>query len=209
MIATIDSLFMERMWRRLGCPAPPPAGVKRHVLKILLSAFRADVFVETGTYLGDTVASLKGHAHTIHSIELGDDLYQNATRRFARCPDVRLWHGDSAAVLPEVLTHIHSRCLFWLDGHYSEGITARGSQDTPIIEELKHIFSESLPPYLIAIDDARCFNGMNGYPCMHALLEFVAAAQPDFQVVAGWDAVYLIPENETTAVSALKKVFTR
>jgi len=178
------------------------------VLKTLLSVFRAEVFVETGTYLGDTVASLRGYARTIHSIELGNDLYKNATKRFECCPDVRLWHGDSAAVLPEVLNHVDSRCLFWLDGHYSEGITARGSQDTPIVEELKHIFSASLPPYLIVIDDTRCFNGMNGYPCMHSLLQFVAAAKPNFQVVAGWDAVCLIPEDETTAVSALKQALT-
>ena len=118
---------------------------------------------------------------------------------------MRLWHEDSAAVLPEVLNHVDSRCLFWLDGHYSEGITSRGSLDTPIVEKLKHIFFASVPPHLIVIVDARSFNGMNGYPCMHALLQFVAAAKPNFQVVAGWDAVCLIPEDETNAVSTLKQ----
>ena len=114
--------LMEGMWRRLGRPVPPPAFVKRRMLATLINALRAEVFVETGTYLGDTVAALKGNVRAIHSIELGEKLFQDAQRRFSGCNNVRLWHGDSGDVLPEVLSQIDGKCVFWLDGRYSAGI---------------------------------------------------------------------------------------
>lgn len=56
---------------------------------------------------------------------------------------------------------------FWLDGHYSEGITHRGPVDTPIIKELEIIsdFMDKFFSVNIFIDDFRLFvNQSTDYP---------------------------------------------
>lgn len=206
LLRQTDQRFMERMWRRLGCPVPPPAPVKRRMLAALIDALRAEVFVETGTYLGDTVAALQDHVRTIHSIELGEKLFRDAQRRFSGCDNVCLWHGDSGDVLPEVLSQIEGRCVFWLDGHYSAGITAKGIEDTPILRELTHIFSADLPPYIVAIDDARCFNGTGGYPCLQSLVTLVSTEKPGLQCLCGMDTVCFVPTEDGRIVAAVEKV---
>ena len=198
---------MERVWNRLGRPCPPPSNVKRRMLASIVRDFAAEIFVETGTYLGDTVACMKDHVRQVHSIELGEDLFKNAQRRFADCPGVKLWHGDSGDVLPAVLQSIAGRCVFWLDGHYSAGITARGVEDTPILRELTHIFSASIPPYLIVIDDARCFNDTGGYPCQAFLEAHVAIHKPDFQIACGLDAICILSRYDQSVVAAVERAF--
>ena len=54
-------------------------------------------------------------------------------------PHVTIFQGDSATVLPKLLATIQEPCLFWLDGHYSGGITALGKSITPILDELQTI----------------------------------------------------------------------
>jgi hypothetical protein len=62
--------------------------------------------------------------------------------------------------------------LFWLDGHYSGGVTARGESDTPIYAELVHVLGSS-HKNVIVIDDARCFGSGAKYPTIEALTAFV------------------------------------
>jgi hypothetical protein len=75
--------------------------------------------------------------------------------------------------MPSVLETIHEPALFWLDGHYSGGDTARGDDDTPIRRELEHISKHPMRGrHLIVIDDLRCFDGQNGYPSLEGLRQF-------------------------------------
>src|SRR3546814_742051 len=111
---------------------PPPAPIKRWVLGRLAREHGLRVFVETGTYQGDAIASLQNHFYIIHSIELDTKLYQLAKQKFAQNKRVKIYSGDSGQMLSEILAGLHEPALFWLDAHYSEGLTARGEQDTPI-----------------------------------------------------------------------------
>ena len=81
-------------------------------------------------------------------------------------------------VLPSLLTLIREPCLFWLDAHYSEGITVKSDLNTPILEELKHIFAHTIRGHVILIDDARCFTGREDYPTGEELKLFVAKKRP-------------------------------
>ena len=119
-----------------------------------------DVFVETGTYTGATIAAVSGHFRTVYSIEADRDLWAGAAGRF---PHAHVLHGDSAVVLPEVLPRLSEPAVFWLDAHCSRGITGIGAKETPIEEELRAIFAHPCN-HVVLIDDARLFIGMDGYP---------------------------------------------
>ena len=131
------------------------------------------MFIETGTLYGDTLASVAPLFEELHSIELDEGLYENAIARLAGSSKVRIWHGDSAEVLPRILADLRRPAFFWLDGHYSGAGTARGSMDSPIVRELELIALHPLrEKHFILVDDAREFTGQNGYPTMEQIREF-------------------------------------
>ena len=65
--------------------------------------------------------------------------------------------------------------MYWLDGHYSAGITGTGESHCPLLKELESIFTLTTSPFVIAIDDARCFGNDPAYPTIDSLRELVAA----------------------------------
>src|SRR5580692_10581347 len=65
--------------------------------------FALSTFIETGTFKGDTIASLRRDFDRLISIELSEDLHERARRRFTACPNVILIKGDSASQLPRAL----------------------------------------------------------------------------------------------------------
>ena len=140
------------------------------VLRRIARQCDARVFVETGTYQGDTLKALRRNFDQLHSIELSQRLHGRAAERFAGDRKVRLWCGDSGDLLSEVLECVDKPALLWLDGHYSGGDTALGSEVTPIFRELKVLAQWPWrASYSIVIDDARLFNGTEGYPTLEAL----------------------------------------
>lgn len=159
-----------REWLHAGKPAPPPSLVKQQTVKEFAKHFGVPVFVETGTYLGDMVDAVENCFEEIYSVELGEELYRAAARRFRKSPKVTILLGDSGQVLSQLLPRIQKPCLFWLDGHYSAGITAKGELETPIQRELAHIAQHPLrQSHVILIDDAHCFNGQGDYPNIDTL----------------------------------------
>ena len=68
----------------------------------------------------------------------------------------------------EITDQINEPVVFWLDAHFSSGITSEGTSETPILNELKLIL-ERLFADEIFIDDAHLFNGTNGYPSFSEL----------------------------------------
>jgi hypothetical protein len=180
-------------WERQGRPVPPPHFVKQGVLRRYAERYRLKIFVETGTHHGDMVQAMKPLFRKIYSIELGDKLFEDAQRRFERDAHVELIHGDSGKELRRVVERIDQPALFWLDGHYSAGDTARGEKDTPILEELDHILQAPDLGHVIVIDDARCFGTDPAYPTIQALREYVLSRRPYLRVAVEDDSVRITP----------------
>ena len=157
-----------RRWRSEGCPIPPPPQVKHRTIAEYAKRFQLDVLVETGTFYGDTLAATKRHFAELYSIELSPGLHSQAVKRFTGESSVHLLLGDSGKILREILPRMTRTPLFWLDAHFSGGQTARGSLDTPVVEELEAILA-SCPNSVVLIDDARLFDGTNSYPTIGAL----------------------------------------
>ena len=97
------------------------------------------MLVETGTYVGEMVDAMKDSFEKIYSIELGVELARNAQEKFSAYSHIHIIQGDSGQVLKTLASQIRQPALFWLDGHYSAGITAKGAKDTPVCEELQYI----------------------------------------------------------------------
>ena len=105
-----------------------------------------------------------------YTIELDPQLYASAQQRFSTLPNVEPLQGDSGEVLRDLLKQVDMPTLFWLDGHWSGGSTAKGKFETPIKEELRAILAHPLKDkHVVLIDDARCFDGTSDYPTIEQL----------------------------------------
>jgi len=170
-----------KAWKLKGKPVPPPQLFKQSVIKEYAKKFRTSTFVETGTYHGDTLFACRNEFNKLYSIELDEKLYQLARARFAKSNNISILCGDSGQVLESLLKDISKKTLFWLDGHYSEGATAKGNLNTPIINELTHISNHYIKDHVVLIDDARCFTGEDDYPSISFLKDFVNQVSPDME----------------------------
>lgn len=141
-----------------------------------------EVWIESGTYSGSTTRLLSQFSKRIISIEPSDELYAAAKRRMARYRNIELIQGTSESRLDSVIASLvddGARDLsFWLDGHYSGGITFRGDNDTPIRQELNTIsrYISSLDFITVCVDDVRIFNpsamGFRNYPSLTYLVNW-------------------------------------
>jgi hypothetical protein len=179
-------------WIAQGRPSPPPHLVKQRVLLEIAETYRTKTLVETGTYYGDMVAAMMPHFERIYSIELSDDLFAKAVKRFRHDPQVVLVHGDSGSAIEGIVASLDAPALFWLDGHYSGGETARGNLDTPVLAELAHVLAASLP-HPIVIDDARLFGTDPNYPDLEHVVAFVADRAPERTVAVDTDSIRILP----------------
>lgn len=182
-------------WESRGRPVPPPHAVKRRAIRELAQKYHAKILVETGTYYGDMVYAMKGLFDQVYSIELSKELHRLANRRFKSDRNVEIIQGDSGVKLKELMGRIDKPTLFWLDGHYSAGVTARGSKDTPVIEELNQILSSPDLGHVIVIDDARCFGSEPNYPSIQDLKDFVRSKRPLTEITIADDGVRISPNT--------------
>lgn len=156
---------------------PAPHGVKLAVLQRY--GFIHGEWIETGTYLGDTTAVLARNARHVWSIEPEPTLASKASARFVDADQVTIVHGTSENRLEEVLDAVTGETVsFWLDGHYSAGVTFQGENDTPIRQELE-VIEKRLSGWksvAVLVDDVRCFDPANplfsGYPPREWLVDW-------------------------------------
>lgn len=148
-------------WEKKGFSMPAPKRVKWSVLSRYGRA--TDTWIETGTYRGDTTAFLAREAAHVYSIEPEPTLAKAAIERFADDDRVTIAEGLAEDRLPEILAGVEGPVSFWLDGHFSGGVTHKGPADTPIREELAAIEEHlaRLGQVTVLVDDLRCFDPTN------------------------------------------------
>jgi len=166
----------------------------------------ARVFIETGTYLGDTVSEMSGIFEKIYSVELSEELHKNAINRFSGDPKVHLLCGDSAEKITESVRMANDdKVIFWLDAHWSGGNTAKSNQNTPIEKELRSISNLKLKSAIIIIDDIRYFTKIAdgfeihdanyGYPMLPNLLSEVEGLFPMHKPLLNGDLLFIFPRE--------------
>lgn len=174
-------------------------------MRPLFEASGAHVFVETGTYLGETTASMRSLFTTVISVELSEELHAAAQLRFRGDDGVALLLGDSADRLADALAIAAGRrSVIWLDAHWSGGNTARADENTPIARELLAIEKYGCGEDLILIDDIRYFIDLpagfdkheanGGYPRLSTILEFFGRLRGDYATFICGDILLAMPK---------------
>ncbi len=181
------------LWQSRGRPMPPPDIFKYDCIRDYARRHRTSTLVETGTWFGNALFTLRNDFSEIHSIELAPELHAQASAALAHLPHIRLHLGDSAVLLPRVAQSLSTPALYWLDGHWCAGPSARTDKDTPISEELAFLLNRPPGRNVVLIDDARCFNGKNGYPTVEELRTWVAARRPDSSFTLENDIIRIVP----------------
>ena len=91
--------------------------------------------------------------------------------------------GDSGKILYEVIKDIDSPITFWLDGHCSCGITAKGDEWSPILKELEQIKKHHIKNHTILIDDVRQFGTEYfDFVTIDQIIEKVLEINPDYKI---------------------------
>ena len=194
ILAIINPIRMIR-WHLAGKPIPAPGVVKQMIVKSFANRYSVKTFVETGTYYGDMLFSVKNRFDQSYSIELSTDLFRNAEERFRHDRNVTVMCGDSGKVLQALLPQLQEPCLFWLDAHYSGGITAIGFEESPIALEIDALAVRASKPDVILIDDARCFNGTGGYPTANSVTNQLRIEHPRHKVENHLDIIRVYPNG--------------
>lgn len=179
-------------WEKDGKPLPPPHILKQKVVEEYQKKFGMNILVETGTFLGDMIEGQRNNFKNIFSIELGNKLYKKAKKKFDNFSHIDILQGDSGEVLHKLVPNLKEPALFWLDGHYSGGVTALGSKECPVPEELNAIFKSELH-HIILIDDARLFDGTHDYPTIDDIKSSIISNNKKYHTEIRDDIIRLIP----------------
>lgn len=177
----VDLALATRRWRVQGWSSPVHPLVKRSMLLAEARRIQAANIVESGTYQGDTVWFFREKIGSIVSIEVQPRLAMLAKARFKGWKNIRIVEGDSGDVLPEICDTLIGPTLFWLDGHYSGGVTGTGREECPLWRELEAITKVARHPWSVFIDDARLFGVDPAYPTMEALRNYILTRCPQYR----------------------------
>ena len=188
VIDPIRRAFRVRVWHPLlnfTRPIRHALGLRQKSVKatdkqkvLLRNGLRDATWVESGTFMGDTTSVLSRVAKMVYSIEPEPALFSKAEQKFRNTSNVKIIKGLSEDIFPKLLPTISGNVCFWLDGHYSAGITFKGPQETPILDELaaigRHIAKMS--KIVVMVDDVRCFDPSNpefsAYPPVDVLVDW-------------------------------------
>ena len=123
------------------------------------------VFVETGTCTGETIFGMETYFNKLFTVELSEKYY-NLTKNKYNGNKINFIFGDSSKVFETLIPSLEDNCIFFLDGHWSSGDTAKGMKDCPLVEEIIHIKNFYKYKAIIIVDDFRLFgkgpgNGFN------------------------------------------------
>ena len=113
-------------------------------------------FVETGTYMGETILAMEPLFDRLYTIEIKEEFYRNAKDAY-HGNKIEFLLGDSSKVLCTLCPLLESPTLFFLDGHWSAGDTGRGDKDCPLYEEVEAIMEKFSFEAVVVIDDVRLF----------------------------------------------------
>ena len=158
-----------------------PSCINKALLAAHIGArHKCTTMVETGTYIGASSYLFSGVFNSVHTIEADPFLHSASSTLFSTLGsrNIHSHGGDSGAVLPVLARNLTEKTIFFLDGHYSGGITSKQYGFCPLMAELTGIFSSNLDSVII-IDDARDM-GNPQYPSLREIMSIIPEGRSAF-----------------------------
>jgi len=170
--------------------------------KLLSQNLGISHFIETGTFNGDTIESLKNDFKTLDTVELSPKLHAAASERFSNNPSISCHLGNSPLLLQEILNKYPDEpVMAWLDAHWCAGANTAGEESQcPLLDEIK-----ALTPLhdksIIWIDDARYFMApppaplvKKGWPTFQQVLDALSLSHyGTHELIIADDTILLVP----------------
>jgi predicted O-methyltransferase YrrM len=161
----------------------------------LKQKFNIDLAIETGTDGGATSIFFARYFNEVHTIEIDQERFKNASKNLSRFDNVKCYLGNSDSVLEEILpTLVEKKALFYLDGHCDSNVEAYW----PLINELEVISKTHHDNCIICIDDFKVpgrvdipFDRINGNDCS---FEYIKSQIK--KIYSKYSLHYLIPANK-------------
>jgi hypothetical protein len=154
--------------------------------------------IETGTYRGGGTRRLAAVFPRVVTVEVSEELARSAAEALESLPGVEVRQGRSEDVLPELVDPVQPT-LYWLDGHWSGGVTGGAEDECPVLAELVAIGAGHADDCVL-IDDARLFlapppspHDAAKWPDIASLLEALERAKPGHRVLIAHDLVIAVP----------------
>lgn len=181
-----------------------------HLVDALRTTLPLEVLVETGTFKGDTIATMLSVFEKIISSELSPELWADATKRFEVHPHVCVLQGNS----PEKLREVHAELrnagvLYWLDAHWCVASNTAGEHSQcPLLEEL-HAIGKLNDRSVVLIDDARLFlapplapHEISHWPSFHQIVISLLALSSEHELAVVNDVIVFFPKQAKSAMEA-------
>ena len=166
----------------------------------LRDAAAIQTFVETGTFQGRTAEWAAGHFKRVVTIERAPDLHAAASRRLANAKNLSCRFGHCRDVLASLLPELTQTSLFWLDAHWSGGVTYGVTDECPLLDEIA-IIDQHDQHHVLLIDDARLFlapppapHRPESWPSIDTVCR-VLTARGDCYVCVHEDVIIRVPQS--------------
>jgi len=172
-------------WKNRQYEVPVPWEIK--IATLIRHSVSGAVWIETGTYRGDTTNVLAKIATKVFSLEPSKELFDFSFARFSDRENITVINDTSENCLPRLLGVMNGKLNLWLDGHYSGAGTFAGPNDTPLIAELATIdkFIENFDRCAVFIDDIRLCGRRHAYgeyPSLDYLVDWARKGHWDWHI---------------------------
>ena len=168
-------------WRARNFLPPSPDVIKHQIL--INNNLKDSLWIETGTYYGETTKLLSKISKKTISIEADKDLFQTSKKILKNFKNIEILNGKSEDLLEKVISknlNFSNICIY-LDAHlcqdHIKNIKTFGNENTatPILNELKVVskYIAKFEKIVVLIDDIRLFQGnFQNYPNKNILVEW-------------------------------------
>ena len=180
-IWTIKNRKSLKNWKIRNFLPPSPDSIKHQVL--INNNYSDSLWIETGTYYGETTKLLSKISKKTISIEADKELFETSKKKLKNLKNVELFNGKSEDLLDKSISEnldFKNICIY-LDAHlcqdHLKNIKTFGSEDTatPILKELEIIkkYYGKFEKINVLIDDIRLFYGnFQNYPDKNILVDW-------------------------------------
>ena len=180
-IWTIRNRKSLKNWKKRNFLPPSPNSIKHQVL--INNNLSDSLWIETGTYYGETTRLLSKISKKTISIEADKQLFETSKKKLGNLKNIELLIGKSEDLLDKSISenlHFKNICIY-LDAHlcqdHLKNIKTFGSEDTatPILRELEIVrkYYGKFEKINVLIDDIRLFYGnFQNYPDKNILVDW-------------------------------------